>query len=124
MEAEEEKDAQESSLYKEDSFRMYCMKVTSPIQGRLARRGVVVSRDVVKLLVSKTCGFVLPKLPLGRVSQQWHSLLLPVNRFCPAPKGTAMTGQHVHSHILARKQEEEIPGHSLTQASHALIGRR
>ena len=31
MEGEEEKDAQESSLYKEDSFRMYCMKVTSPI---------------------------------------------------------------------------------------------
>lgn len=27
MEAEEEKDTQESSLYKEDSFRMYCMKV-------------------------------------------------------------------------------------------------
>ena len=29
-EAEEDKDAQESSLYKEDSFRMYCMKVASP----------------------------------------------------------------------------------------------
>ena len=29
-EAEDDKDAQESSLYKEDSFRMYCMKVASP----------------------------------------------------------------------------------------------
>lgn len=39
MEAEEEKDAQESSLYKEDSFRMYCMKVTSPSLPDLRQAG-------------------------------------------------------------------------------------
>ena len=35
-EGEDDKDAQESSLYKEDSFRMYCMKVASPSSGDLA----------------------------------------------------------------------------------------
>ena len=39
MEAEEEKDAQESSLYKEDSFRMYCMKVASPSLSDLGQAG-------------------------------------------------------------------------------------
>lgn len=35
-----------------------------------------------------------------------------------------MTGPHAHSHTQARKQGEEILGHSLTQALHALTGRR
>lgn len=41
-----------------------------------------------------------------------------------APNGTVMTGPHVHSHTQARKQGEEILEHSLTQALHALTGKR
>lgn len=62
--------------------------------------------------------------PLGRASQPWHSLLLPITRSYPAPNGTVMTGPRVHSRIRAKKQEEEIPGHSLIQALHALTGKR
>ena len=37
--SEEDKDEQESSLYKEDSFRMYCMKVS----GRTSRQLILAS---------------------------------------------------------------------------------